>query len=177
MIKFVVAALWISIATTGAMLFSFQSAQQPEEAVEETEPTAFQGLDYVKTPVISVPVFDHGKVHGYFLSRLVFTAEAKRLAELKLPPDVLFADSVYSYLFANPQIDFTKRDSLDFDAFREDLRLAVNERIGEELVREVMIEQVDFLPKQDIQTTSLKNTASAHGPTGKLPGEEESAGH
>ena len=168
MIKFVVAALWISIATTGAVLFSFQAAQQTDASEQaDAVATAFNGLDYVKTPVISVPVFDKGRVFGYFLSRLVFTAEGKRLAELKLPPDVLFADAVYTYLFANPQIDFTKRDSLNFDAFREELRVAVNDKIGEELIREVLIEQVDFLPKQDIQSTSIRNTASARGTAGK----------
>ncbi len=169
MIKFVVAALWISLATTGALLFSFQSAQQPESAPEEAEATAFKGLDYVKTPVISVPIFDKGKVYGYFLSRLVFTAEAKRLAELKLPADALLADAVYTYLFANPQIDFTKRESLDFDVFREELRSAVNGKLGEEFIREVLIEQVDFLPKQDIQTSTIKNTASARNPAGTPP--------
>lgn len=172
MIKFVVAALWISLATTGALLFSFQSAQEPEVTAEEAEATAFKGLDYVKTPVISVPIFDKGKVYGYFLSRLVFTAEAKRLAELKLPADVLLADAVYSYLFANPQIDFTKRDALDFDVFREELRVAVNGKLGEEFIREVLIEQVDFLPKQDIQSTSIKNTASARNPGGTPPAAE-----
>lgn len=181
MIKFIAAALWISLATTGALLFSFQSAQQPGTAVEDVEATAFAGLDYIKTPVISVPIFDKGRVYGYFLSRLVFTADAKRLAELKLPPDALFADAVYTYLFANPQIDFTKRDSLDFDAFREELRVAVNGKIGEDFIREVLIEQVDFLPKQDIQSTSIKNTASARGPSGTLPGakkgEDHGAGH
>lgn len=176
MIKLVVAALWISIATTGAMLVSFQRAKQPE-ATEETEATAFKGLDYVKTPVISVPVFDKGKVHGYFLSRLVFTADGRRLAELRLPPDVLFSDAVYSYLFANPQIDFTRRDSLDFDAFRESLRVAVNDKIGEELIREVMIEQVDFLAKQDIQSTSIRNTASARAPSAEPSSSGNAAGH
>ena len=177
MIKFIAAALWISIATTGALLFSFQSGLEPDAPAEDAEATAFKGLDYVKTPVISVPVFEKGRVQGYFLSRLVFTAHAARLAELKLPADVLFADAVYTYLFANPQIDFTKRDSLDFDAFRESLRVAVNQKVGEEFIREVLIEQVDFLPKQDIQSTSIKNTASARNPASTPPKAEGHSGH
>src|SRR5690606_31219107 len=83
MIKLIVAALWISIATTGALLIAFQTSRQPEETAQEGEATPFKGLDYVKTGIISVPVFDKGKVHGYFLARLVFVAEGKRLAALK----------------------------------------------------------------------------------------------
>ncbi|MEO3384867.1 hypothetical protein [Mesorhizobium sp. CAU 1741] len=154
MIKLMVAALWISIATTGAMLFSFQWAQAPDESANAEESPAFHGLDYVSTDIISVPVFKDGRVHGYFLARLVFTAEAARLAQLKLPPQALLADQVYSHLYANPQIDFTNRQSLDVDTFRAGIRDGVNERLGEDLIHEILIEQVDYLPKDQVAAAS-----------------------
>jgi len=161
MIKFVVAALWISIATTGAILFSFQWASAPGEDSASADATAFKGLDYVQTGVMSVPVFDRGRVHGYFLARLVFTAEGTRLAQLKLPAEALLADQLYTHLFDNPQIDFTSRDNLDIDAFRESIRTGVNQRLGEDLIREVLVQQVDYLPKNETQPTSLRNTSSS----------------
>ena len=167
MIRFIVAALWISIATTGALLFAFQSSRQEAVAAGE-EPGPFKGLDYVKTGIISVPVFDKGRVHGYFLSRLVFVADGKRLAQLKLPAEALFADHVYGHLYANPEIDFTRRDDLDVDAFRAGVRAGVNERLGEELIREILIEQIDYLPKDEVGTNSAR-------PLEALPGQP--AGH
>ena len=149
MIKFIVAALWISVATTGALLFAFQSSQ-PEEVVENAEATPFKGMDYVKTGIISVPVFDKGRVHGYFLSRLVFVADGKRLAQLKLPPEALLSDHVYSYLYGNPEIDFTNRAKFDVDTFRNTVRDGVNQKLGEELIREILVEQVDYLPKDEV---------------------------
>ena len=155
MIKFIVAALWISVATTGALLFAFQSSQAPE-AEGPAEPTVFNGLDYVKTGIISVPVFEAGKVHGYFLARLVFVADGKRLAQLKLPPEALLADRVYSHLYANPEIDFANRSNFDVDAFRASVRAGVNERLGEELIREILVEQVDYLPKGEVGSSSVR---------------------
>lgn len=152
MIKLIVAALWISVVTTGAVFYSFQAAQAPDEAASEAGANAFYGLDYVRTGVISVPIFDKGSVQGYFLARLVFTADGQRLAQLKLPAEALFADQVYSYLYANPEVDFTKRDDLDVDSFRESLRTNLNARLGEEFVREVLVEQVDYLPKETVGT-------------------------
>lgn len=159
MIKLMVAALWISVVTTGAVFYSFQAAQAPDEAASEAEASAFYGLDYVRTGVISVPIFDKGRVQGYFLARLVFTADGQRLAQLKLPAEALFADQVYSYLYANPQIDFTKRDDLDVDSFRASLRTSLNERLGEDFVREVLIEQVDYLPKETVGTHKPQNAS------------------
>lgn len=162
MIKFIVAALWISIATTGALLFAFQSSQQElEEQAQDGEATPFKGLDYVKTGIISVPVFDKGRVHGYFLARLVYVAEGKRLAELKLPAEALLSDIVYGHLYANPEIDFTSRDRFDVDAFRETVRVGVNGRLGEELIREILVEQVDYLPKDEVGSNSVRAPGAA----------------
>lgn len=156
MIKFMVAALWISIATTAAMLYSFQSSQAPESTGEQEEATHFKGLDYVKTGIISVPLFEKGRVYGYFLARLVFTAEGKKLAELRLPPEALLADQVYSHLYANPDIDFSRREDLDLDAFRNGIRDGVNARLGEQLVHEILVEQVDFLAKDEVAASSVR---------------------
>jgi hypothetical protein len=163
MIKFMIAALWISLATTGALVFTFQSVQERDAADHESgDPNAFKGIDFVRTGIISVPVFEKGKVHGYFLARLVYTAEGKRLSQLKLPAEALLSDLVYSHLYANPQIDFTSRDKFNVDEFRESLRVAMNGRIGEELIREILVEQVDYLPKDlagSSQTRSVTDQA------------------
>lgn len=156
MIKLIVAALWISVATTGALLYAFNSSQLAEEAGPGAEITAFKGLDYVKTGIISVPVFANGQVHGYFLARLVFVAEGKRLAQLKLPAEALLADQTYSQLYANPEIDFTNRDAIDIDMFRKTVREGVNQRLGEELIREILVEQIDYLPKGDTGSTNMR---------------------
>lgn len=156
MIKFAVAALWISIATVGAMLFSFQSGQATDAPAEQAETDAFKGLDYVKTGIISVPVFEKGRVHGYFLARLVFTAEGAKLAQLKLPPEALLADQIYTHLFAHPDIDFTSRDNFDVDAFRNGLREGVNARLGQDFIRDVLIEQVDYLPKDQVGSNTVR---------------------
>lgn len=158
MIKIVVAALWISIATTGAMLFSFQHAQAPDEAAQEKEANAFKGLDFVKTGIISVPVFDKGRVHGYFLARLVFTAEGKQLARLRIPAEALLADQVYSHLYAHPDIDFTQKATFDVDSFRKGIRDGVNQRLGETLIQEVLVEQIDYLPKEQVGTSTVRPT-------------------
>lgn len=154
MIKLVIAALWISAATTGAVLFSFQWAQPKPEV--EVAPGAFGGLDYVKSGIISVPLLESGAVKGYFLARLVYTAESRRLSEVRLPVDALLSDAVYSHLYANPQIDFAQRDTIDLDALRAGIRGAINARIGEDLVQDVLVEQLDYLAKNEVQATTIR---------------------
>lgn len=154
MLKFVLAALWISIATVGAVFFSFQMSQARSEA--DPTPAFFGGLDYVETGMLTVPVMKEGRVGGYFLARLVYTVEPKRQKALSVPLKTLLVDGFYSYLYSNPQIDFSQYKELDLDALRAGLRDSLNERLGEELVHDVLVEQIDYLSKDEIRDNAIR---------------------
>ena len=157
MIKFIVAALWICAATAGAVVYSFQQAG-PNEAAEPPAPM-LGGLDYVKTEILSIPVLKDRAINGYFLGRFVYLAEADKLAKLSVPAETLIVDEVYTYLYGKPEIDFSQIATVDLDAFRTGIKDAINARIGEEVIHEVLVEQLDFLTKTEIRDNSLRRRA------------------
>ncbi|TGV74869.1 hypothetical protein EN788_70350, partial [Mesorhizobium sp. M2D.F.Ca.ET.145.01.1.1] len=91
------------------------------------------------------------KIDGYFLAKLVYTVEPEQIKKLSIPAEALITDEVYSYLYAHPQIDFTKKATVDLDAFRAAIRDTINTRVGATLVHEVLIDQVNFLSKDEIR--------------------------
>ncbi|WP_315925421.1 hypothetical protein [Mesorhizobium sp. SP-1A] len=157
MIKFIVAALWICAVTVGSVFYSFQTAG---ERKEETSKPMLGGLDYVSTNMISVPVIRDSAVQGYFLSKLVYTVEPAEAAKLSVPAPALITDEVYSYLYDNPQIDFTQTATLDLDGFRNGLRDAINRRIGTQLVHDVLIDQVSYLSQDEIRDNAIRRRKS-----------------
>lgn len=159
MIKFVAAALWICAVTLGAVFYSFQAASQ-RGAAEPPKPM-LGGLDYVKTDIISVPLIRDARIDGYFLTKLVYTVEPEQIKKLSIPADALITDQVYSYLYANPQVDFTKKDTIDLDAFRKSIQDSINARVGVELVHEVLIDQVNFLSKDEIRDNAIRRRKGA----------------
>lgn len=159
MIKFIGAAVWICIATLGAVFYAFQSSEAKTET--DAAMALLGGLDYIKTDVISVPVLSKAGVDGYFLARLVYTVKPDQMKKLSIPADSLIADQVYTYLFANKQIDFSERANFDLDTFRNGIRDSVNKRVGEELIHEVIVEQIDFLAKSEIRDDAVRRRDSA----------------
>lgn len=154
MIKFVVAGLWLCAVTIGAVFFAFQTASAPTS--REPDPALLGGLDYVKTEVQSVPVLRQGGIVGYFLARFVYTVDPHEAKKLTVPASSLIADELYTYLFSNPNIDFSKVDTLDVDALRNGVREAINKRIGSEFIHDVIVEQLDFLSKDQIRDNSIR---------------------
>jgi hypothetical protein len=164
MIRFVIAAVWICAVTVGSIFFAFQAAGK--KAGAEAAPF-FGGLDYISTDVISVPLIKSGSVQGYFLSRLVYTVEPEIMAKLAIPAETLLVDHVYSHLYDNPDIDFTQRETLDIDKFRNDLRDAINARLGETLIHDILVEQIDYLSKEEIRDNTLRRRIAP--PTPEAP--------
>lgn len=162
MIKFALAALWICAVSVGTVLYAFQFSKASGEA--EPAPAFFGGLDYVSTNLISVPVVRDGAVHGYFLTRLSYTADAEKLNAMTIPPKALLVDEIYSHLYANPQIDYAQARDVDLDAFRDGVREAINERVGAQLIHDVLIEQADYLSKADIRDNTVRRRIEPETP-------------
>ena len=79
-------------------------------------------------------------------------------------------DQVYSYLYSNPQIDFTKKETIDLDAFRTAIRDTVNTRVGADLVHEVLIDQVNFLTKDEIRDNAMRRRKDPATPAAEAAG-------
>ena len=158
MIKFIAAAIWICVVTIGAVFYSFQSAGA--RSSEEPLPL-LGGLDYVKTEIISIPLLKDSKIAGYFLTRLVYTVEAEMLAKLSVPADAVIVDEVYTYLYSNPAIDFSRPGTVDLEAFRASIRDSINARVEAKLVHDVLIEQIDFLSKEEIRDNTIRRKKAA----------------
>lgn len=158
-IKFVAAAIWLCIVSIGTVIYSFQAAGARDDAPPPLP--MLGGLDYIKTEIVSVPVLRGARIEGYFLTRLVYTVEPARLAKLSVPAEALINDQVYSYIYGNPQLDFTQKETLDLDAFRNGLRENINKRVGDDLVQDVLIEQVDFLSKDEIRDNTIRRRMNA----------------
>lgn len=159
MIKFAVAALWICAVTIGSVFYSFQHAGAGADA--RAPQPMLGGLDYIKTDIISVPLIRDSSIDGYFLTRLVYTVEPEQMKKLSIPADSLITDEVYSYIYKNPQVNFKDKTTIDLDTFRAGVREAINKKVGADLVQDVLIEQVDFLTKDEIRDNAIRRRMNA----------------
>ncbi|MCO6051074.1 hypothetical protein NGM99_14920 [Mesorhizobium sp. RP14(2022)] len=158
MIKFALAGLWLCIAALGAAFYAAQEKPAVAETGEPAKPVV--KLDTLKTEIISVPLVRNSAVQGYMLARLAFTIEAGKAAKLQVPPDLLLTDEVYTWAYGHPPFDLKAPKPVDVEAFRAGVRESVNKRVGEELLHDVLIEQIDFLSKDEIRDNAIRRRTS-----------------
>jgi flagellar basal body-associated protein FliL len=148
MIKIVLAGVWACIATLVAVYFSVQMATAPNPVDDGSKKPE---LEVVRGEAITIPVFANGSVNGYFLGRFSFMVQKEKAEAIKLPLPPLMTDELYRLLVDNKIVDLTKATKLDAEGFRNTIKADLNKHLGEGVIADVLIEQLDYLGKEETQ--------------------------
>ncbi|WP_185983571.1 hypothetical protein [Aureimonas mangrovi] len=154
MIRTLAIAVWVLIVSLGSS-YVVASVRSTEPAVEE-EATYFVGLDYRRTDGISVPIIAEGQLKGYVLARFVYTIDGRTVASMAVPPDPFVVDEAFRTIYSVTGFDFERPERYDLPTLTANIRTAVNERFGRDIVREVLVEQFDFLPRNELGGEGLR---------------------
>ncbi|MGV8938443.1 MAG: flagellar basal body-associated FliL family protein [Allorhizobium sp.] len=149
MVKLLVAGLWVCLVTLGAVYFSVKMATAP---AVDPEIARKAGLELVKGESITIPLIADGRVSGYFLGRISFMMNKEKSKGVALPMTELMTDELFTLLIGNKMIDIAHMGDFDVAKFRESIKEDLNKHLGEGFVEEVLIEQLDFLSKDDTRT-------------------------
>jgi len=153
-VKFLLVGIWACLVTLGASYATV--LWQADAPVDAKADEFFGGLDYVKTSPISVPMLSEGEIKGYVIAQFVFTVDGATLRKLSVPPDVFLVDEAYRAIFASgDKIDFKRLDKYNVDELTKKMAAKVNERFKTELVKDVLVEQLNYLAKDEVRFNSL----------------------
>jgi hypothetical protein len=162
MLKLIITGIWVAAVTLGSVYFSIQMAKAPDPALDEAKKKAVQEL--VKGEMVTYPVIAQGKVEGYFLAKTSFVADKTKIAEITLPVPEMLTDEMYTELVGHKVIRVSDNRNFDLKAFKDRVKAALNQKLGSEVVLEVIVEQIDYITKQELQDSISKPGSSVkHG--------------
>lgn len=156
MLKLLLTGVWVCAVTLGAVYFSVQMATAPASGDEAGEKKA--SLELVKGESITIPVINDGGVNGYFLSRISLRVDKEKMAKIELPATQLMTDELFSLLSGSSMVNIANISTFDPDAFKQRIREGLNKRLNDEVVKDVLIEQLDYLSKADIREQNGNGT-------------------
>lgn len=158
MLKLVILGIWVIAVTAAATFGSVQlkSMASGSSAGQEED----LGVEELKAEMTSVPMIRGGAIVGYLIIQLSFQADRRIMAEKHLEPLPYINDAAFRAIFASTDVDFRRLRGSDLDRLTAAIAKEANSRIGSELVRQVLIQQLNFVPKEDIRTNWIGNDGS-----------------
>lgn len=162
MLKLIITGVWVAAVTLGSVYFSIEMAKPGDPNADEKAKKAVQEL--VRGETVTYPVIASGRVEGYFLAKTSFVTDKTKLAEIQLPIPELLTDELYTELVGDKIIRVGDNRNFDLKGFKERVKTALNTKLGAEVVMDVIVEQIDYITKEELQE-SLQNPGSSvkHG--------------
>ena len=153
-----VQALLAGIVAALVALGSFYGAAVWVAAKEgkSVQAQVFTPLKEMKTDIISVPMIHKGEVQGYVLARFAWLVDEKKLKELAIDPGAIITDEAFRIIYASPITDFRHIEKYDLASLTRRLKEAVNRRLGDDLVHDVLVESINYVARSEIRYKGLK---------------------
>jgi hypothetical protein len=143
MIRIIMIGFWACLTTLAAGY-----AMTHVRAMEE-KPTMLANVamsfELKKTKEINVPKLHDGVVKGYVVAQFSYVVDPAAAKTTSIPPDPFIVDEAFSYIFADPAIDFDHLESYDLKKMTQALIKAVNARLKAQVVTDIGIEEFTFL--------------------------------
>jgi hypothetical protein len=150
LIKPVGIGLW---ACTVALVSSYATATWQSGgsvAIEQSE-AALDGLEYRKPAPLTVPMISDGRLRGYVVAQVVFTANARDLFEFPIDPQPFVLDEAFRRIYTDGKVEFDQMSKYNLDQITGAIRENVNERLGLELIKDVLFEELNYVDKDSLQ--------------------------
>ncbi|HEY0145688.1 MAG TPA: hypothetical protein VGB93_05970 [Methylovirgula sp.] len=147
MIKLIASCVWICLLTSAAayaaiFVTGFHAVAPPPK--EQSSPA----MEYKKLPAISIPMIADGAVQGYVVAELGYTYDQN--AKASIPPDAYLLDETFRKVYSDTTLDFRHLEKYDVNGMTKDLARRVNERLHAAVVKDVLVQAMNFVPKSDI---------------------------
>jgi len=162
MLKLLLAGVWVCAVTLGSVYFSMQYASAP--AISDAEAERRASEEYVPGEIITVPVIEDGAVKGYFLAKLSFSAKRAGVAKLHAPLRQLVTSELYDMLVGSKFIDVADTGSFALADFKLAVKDGLNGKLGGEVITEVLVEQLEYLNKEEVARAATGQAARYEKP-------------
>ena len=153
MLKILITGAWACLVALGASygMVSWQSGGGVTPVAEASERAPLEGLENHKLEPITVPMIRDGRVAGYVLAKLAFTADAKALRGMSIDPVPFVTDEAFREIYSNGQIDFSRLEKYDLERLTEAIRTNVNQRLGAGLVHDILVLEINYVDKATLK--------------------------
>jgi hypothetical protein len=166
MIKLVLTGIWVCAITLASVYFTVHTATAPAPTPDASKQSQ---VELVKGETITVPIVKDGAVTGYFLGRMSFMMNKDMIKNVALPLTEMTTDELFTLLVGNRMIDVTNMKAFDPQAFRDLVKKNINGHLGGDYIDQVMLEQLDYIAKEDVGATASGHKTKTGKPVNVIP--------
>ena len=155
MLKTIALGAWGSLVALGAAYSAATWDTGATVAVVRSE-KKLEGIESRHPAAITVPMISDGKLRGYVVAKVVFTADAQALHDFPMDPQPFVIDEAFRHIYTDGKVEFDHMSKYNLDDITTAIKEAVNKRLGADLVKDILIDELNYVDKETLKQTAQK---------------------
>ncbi len=156
MLKTIGLGVWAIVVAlfAGYMAATWNTGATVAAVRAEVKPS---GLESHHPAAITVPMISSGKLSGYVVAKVVFTADAAELRNSPVDPEPFVIDEAFRHIYTDGKVEFDHLAKYNLDKITGDIKDAVNKRLGTDLIKDVLIEELNYVDAEQLKKQTAQN--------------------
>lgn len=156
MFKAVAMSLWLMALLSGSVYF-FTSPPSDPRSADNAGPQVLTAR-FIEMDPITAAIVRESEVRGYIILELAFAVDEKAAEKVSQPLRFVLRDLVLGHIHADKELDIFKLEQYDIAGLGSRLTADINDKLGEEIVHEVLVQGVNFVSKDDVRDMLLRRS-------------------
>lgn len=157
MIKLLATGIWVAMVLAGSVIL-FDDTKSDAGSAKPELADYFGGFDYVKLEPISISIVRDNQVRGYLVLDVVFTVDGSEKFKPSVPLEYLLNDAILMSVYENNDLDIFRLEKFDLKKFQNKLLKDINDKLGESVVNEILIQKIEFISKDDVRDLQIRRS-------------------
>jgi hypothetical protein len=158
MIRLLVIGVWVCIVTllssyAAVVLKAPHAHSQDAHDAHDTPPEV---RATIKLRMLSVPIIHEGEHQGYVVAQFTVLADAALARRYASMAELVITDEAFKTIYGEDDVDFRKLRKQDLTKITSAIAANVNKRIGANLVEEALVQELNYVPKNEIRNGPKK---------------------
>ena len=143
MVKTLIAGLWVFAVTMASVYFGSTWQKRASAEAEKKSP-----IELLKLKPITVPVVNEIGLEGYVLAVLGYNVDRSKMTAPIPELETILQDESFRSLYGVEAMKYKRPRKTDLAEISKELVGGMNKRLGGEIVTEVLIEELSYIPKE-----------------------------
>jgi hypothetical protein len=142
MIKTLFVGVWACLITLAA---SYEASSLMRARANRPAVAAASASEPRKSKEINVPIIRDGAVKGYVVAQFSYVVDLTVAKNLPVPPEAIFVDETFRYIYDDEKIDFVHLDKLELNKLTTTLMQKVNARMKADVITDIGVIECTYL--------------------------------
>ena len=156
MFKILLVGIWVSGLASGSVYYFFNSTK--EQSMSITENATDVNVEHINIGNLNIPMIRNSKIVGYLIMESTLVVDSLQNSDAKIPIKYYANDIIINTVHSDPNLDIYRLEEFDLGIFRRNILNNINVQIGKDTVKNVLIQSINFISKEDVRDLQLRRS-------------------